>query len=73
VTAIVATRTSRWYVSSAGTGLVVLLMSAVSGDDEFKLAFADRLLETTIGAVLAVGFGVVLPAVLRSVRATARV
>ena len=73
VAAIVATRASRWYVSSAGTGLVVLLMSGVSSADEFKLAFADRLLETTIGAVLAIGFGIAGPAALRSLTAIRRV
>jgi uncharacterized membrane protein YccC len=67
VAAIIGTRTSRWYLSSAGTGLVVLLMSGVSGADALATTYRERLLETAIGAALAIGFGVVLPSVLERV------
>ena len=61
VSAMIATRTSPWYVTSAGTGLLVLLMSGVSSTQQFQLSFHDRILETVIGAGLALLFGVVVP------------
>ena len=65
VAAMVAVRTSRWYVVPAGTALAVLLMSGVAGPRVFQVSFAERLLETAIGAGLALVFGVALPAGLR--------
>jgi hypothetical protein len=65
VSAMVAVRTSRWYVVPAGSALVVLLMSGVSGRDAFDLSFAERLVETAIGAGLALTFGVAIPYALR--------
>jgi Fusaric acid resistance protein-like len=65
VSAMVAARTSRWYVAPAGSGLVVLLVSGVSGKDVFELSFVERLFETAIGAALALTFGVAAPAALR--------
>jgi hypothetical protein len=52
--AMVGTRASRWYVTSAGSGLVVLLASGALSTDAFHTAFGERLLETLIGATLAV-------------------
>jgi len=60
-----AVRTSRWYVAGAGSGLIVLLISGISGTREFDISFAERLLETALGAGLALTFGVVIPAGLR--------
>jgi hypothetical protein len=58
IAAMVAVRTSRWYVVPAGTALVVLLMSGLAGAQEFQVSFAERLLETALGAGLALIFGV---------------
>lgn len=55
--AVVATRGSRWYVSAFGSGLIVLLISGVDGTADFEMSFRDRLLETAIGAGLAVVLG----------------
>ncbi len=59
LTAVIATRTSRWYVSSFGSALIVLLLSGVNGTADFDVAFRDRLLETAIGAGLAVAVGII--------------
>jgi hypothetical protein len=61
VAAMVAVRSSRWYVTAAGSGLLVLLLSGVSSRQEFSMAFHDRVLETAIGAGLALVFGVGIP------------
>jgi Fusaric acid resistance protein-like len=65
VSAMVATRTSRWYVSAAGSGLIVLLVSGVGSKKEFDVSFVERLGETAIGAGLALTFGVAVPFALR--------
>jgi uncharacterized membrane protein YccC len=65
VAAMVAVRTSRWYVVPAGTALLVLLMSGVAGGHLFQVSFAERLLETAIGAGLALTVGVALSSGLR--------
>ncbi|WP_027006830.1 FUSC family protein [Conexibacter woesei] len=54
IAAMIGTRASRWYVTSAGSGLVVLLASGAASADAFHTAFGERLLETLIGAALAV-------------------
>jgi Fusaric acid resistance protein-like len=64
VSAMIATRTSPWYVTSAGTGLLVLLMSGISSTQQLQLSFHDRILETVIGAGLAMVFGVIVPRLL---------
>jgi hypothetical protein len=51
--AMVGTRGSRWYVTSAGSGLMVLLASGATSTDAFHTAFGERLLETLLGAGLA--------------------
>jgi uncharacterized membrane protein YccC len=66
IAATVAVRTSRWYVVPAGTALVVLLISGVAGRQVFQVSFAERLLETAIGAGLALTFGVGFPAAVRA-------
>jgi len=58
VAAILAVRTSPWYVTAAGTGLLVLLMSGVASTQAFEVTLRDRLLETAIGAGLALALGV---------------
>jgi uncharacterized membrane protein YccC len=67
VAAVVAVRSSRWYVTSAGTGLLVLLASGVASRDEFAISFVERLGETALGAGLALLFGVAVPLGLRRV------
>jgi hypothetical protein len=37
IAAMTAVRTSRWYVASAGSGLIVLLISGISGTREFDI------------------------------------
>src|SRR4051812_13222527 len=61
VSAMIAVRTSRWYVASAGSGLVVLLVSGVSGASAFAVSFRDRIVETALGACLALTFGLIVP------------
>jgi hypothetical protein len=65
IAAMVAVRTSRWYVTGAGSGLIVLLISGVAGTRAFDVSFAERLLETALGAGLALSFGVAIPSGLR--------
>jgi uncharacterized membrane protein YccC len=65
IAAMTAVRTSRWYVAGAGSALIVLLLSGISGTREFDISFAERLLETALGAGLALTFGVAIPAGLR--------
>jgi uncharacterized membrane protein YccC len=65
IAAMVAVRTSRWYVTGAGSGLIVLLISGVAGTHAFDVSFAERLLETALGAGLALSFGVAVPYWLR--------
>jgi uncharacterized membrane protein YccC len=65
IAAMVATRSSRWYVTPAGSALIVLLMSGAASAHAFDVSFAERLVETAIGAALAVVFGVAIPAALR--------
>jgi uncharacterized membrane protein YccC len=63
---MVAVRTSRWYVTVAGSGLVVLLVSGVSSTQAFQHAFGDRIFETLVGAALALVLGILIPKVLRA-------
>ena len=72
VSAMIATRASPWYVTSAGTGLLVLLMSGVSSTQQFQLSFHDRILETVVGAGLALVFGVLIPRFAGGARPTSR-
>jgi hypothetical protein len=65
ISAMVAVRTSRWYVAPAGAALVVLLVSGLAGEDVFAVSFVERLVETAIGAGLALAFGVALPSLVR--------
>ena len=67
--AILAVRASPWYVTAAGTGLLALLASGVAGDEEFRITLDDRVLETLVGALLAVAFGVGFPRIARRIRA----
>jgi hypothetical protein len=61
IAGVVATRGSDWYVTSAGTGLIGLLLSSLSGTDALTSTYQERLLETAIGAALAILFGLVVP------------
>jgi len=65
ISAMVATRTSRWYITAAGSGLIVLIVSGVSSKNEFDVSFVERIGETAIGAGLALTFGVAIPWALR--------
>lgn len=61
VAAIVATRTSRWYVTPAGTAILVMLLIGVSAPDELRYALLERFGETLLGVALAYVFGVAVP------------
>ena len=56
---------ARWYVVPAGTALIILLMSGIAGTQVFEVSFAERLVETAVGAGLALLFGVAVPPGLR--------
>jgi uncharacterized membrane protein YccC len=71
VAAMIAVRASRWYVTPAGSALLVLLLGGVAGADAFEVSFVERLLETALGAALALLFGVAIPALLRARRRVA--
>ena len=68
VASILAVRQSPWYVTPAGTALLVVLMSGVSSTEQFSITLHDRLVETAVGAALALAFGVVVPSLATSVR-----
>jgi uncharacterized membrane protein YccC len=51
--AMVASRRSGWYVAPAATALVVVLVSGLDDSSQFRVAVVDRLVETGIGAALA--------------------
>ncbi len=61
VAAIVATRTSRWYVTPAGTAILVMLLIGVSAPDELRYALLERFGEALLGVALAYVFGVAVP------------
>jgi uncharacterized membrane protein YccC len=67
ISAMVAVRTSRWYVAPAGSALIVLLLSGASSRSAFHISFSERLLETAIGAALALTFGIALPRLVHAV------
>jgi uncharacterized membrane protein YccC len=66
VGSMVAVRTSRWYVAPAGSALIILLMSGATSRSAFDISFAERLVETAIGAALALTFGIAVPYVLKA-------
>lgn len=67
IAAMVAVRTSRWYVAPAGSALIVLLLSGATSRSAFDISFAERLVETAIGAALALAFGIAVPYLLKAV------
>lgn len=71
--AAVATRTSRWYLTSGSTGFLVLVLSLYghASQAEIRHTFWARVSETLLGVALAYLFGVLVPLAL-SRRAAAR-
>ncbi len=65
VAAILATRGSRWYVASAGTAALVMLLVGESTPDTLGYTLTERLGETLLGVALAYLFGVAVPLVLK--------
>lgn len=61
-----ALHTSRWYVTSAFTTFLVLLLLVWPLPDDAEFRFTERLTETLLGVGLAWLFGVALPVVLGS-------
>lgn len=66
VAAAAATHTSRWYVTSAFTTFLVLLLLVSPSPRDAGFRLNERLVETVLGVGLAWLFAVVLPAVLGS-------
>ena len=66
-----ATRASRWYITSAFTTLLVFLMLLLPEPAQATQKFSERLVETVLGAGLAVVFGVVLPSLVARGRVSA--
>ena len=61
VAAMAATRTSRWYVTSAGTAVLVMLLIGTSEPNQLRYALTERFGETLLGVALAYVFGVAAP------------
>ena len=65
IAAMVAVRTSRWYIAPAGSGIIVMLVSGAAGTRVLDVTLTERITETTLGAGLALFFGIALPTGLR--------
>ena len=65
IAAILATRTSRWYVTSAGTATLVILLIGASAPNVLGYTLTERLRDTLLGVALAYVFGVAVPLVLK--------
>ena len=65
IAAMIAVRTSRWYIVPAGSAIAVMLASGAAGTHVLDVAFAERIAETALGAGLALTFGVAIPSGLR--------
>jgi hypothetical protein len=65
IAAMIAVRTSRWYIAPAGSGIIVMLVSGAAGTRVLDVTFTERITETALGAGLALFFGVAIPAGLR--------
>ena len=65
---MVAVRTSRWYVAPAGSALIVLLLGGATSRSAFDISFSERLVETAIGAALALTLGIAIPWLVHAVR-----
>jgi fusaric acid resistance family protein len=65
--AMVAVRTSRWYVAPAFSALIVLLLSGATSRNAFDISFSERVIETAIGAALALTFGIAIPRLVQAV------
>lgn len=63
VTAAAATRTSRWYVTSAFTTFLVFVMLLQAHPEETTQKVGERVGETLLGVALALTFGIGLPAI----------
>jgi len=55
------------YVAPAGSALIVLLLSGASSRSAFDISFSERLVETAIGAALALTFGIAVPRLVHAV------
>jgi hypothetical protein len=65
IAAMVAVRTSRWYIAPAGSGIIVIRVRGAAGTRVLDVTFTERITETVLGAGLALFFGVAIPAGLR--------
>ena len=65
VAAVLATRSSRWYLTPAGTVTMVMLLVGTTMPDMLGYTLTERLRDTLLGVSLAYAFGVVAPSLLR--------
>ena len=65
IAAMIAVRTSRWYIAPAGSGIIVMLVSGAAGTRVLDVTFTERITETALGAGLALTFGVAIPTGMR--------
>lgn len=68
--AMAATQASRWYVTPAFTTFVVLVLLLWHNPSDAQWRFLQRTLETVLGVVIALLFGVLLPVITRWVGAS---
>jgi hypothetical protein len=65
IAAMIAVRSSRWYIAPAGSAIIVMLVSGAAGTHALDIAFTERITETALGAGLALTFAVAVPSSLR--------
>ena len=65
IAAMIAVRTSRWYIAPAGSAIIVMLVSGAAGTHVLDVTFTERITETALGAGLALTFGVAIPSGMR--------
>jgi hypothetical protein len=62
LTALAATRTSRWYVTGGFTTFIVISLLIYGAPGNAQSRFNERVLETLLGVAVAAVFGVAIPA-----------
>ncbi len=65
IAAMIAVRTSRWYIAPAGSAIIVMLVNGAAGTHVLDVTFTERITETAFGAGLALTFGVAIQSRMR--------
>jgi hypothetical protein len=68
IAALSATQTSRWYIAPAFTTFVALTLILQAPGERPGARFLERTIETAIGVGVALVFGALVPALIRSIR-----